>query len=141
MIEKSSLIDSNIWIYFLDASEGAKHAKALAFVRERLLNNDSCVSVQNLVELYSNITQFIDSPISIEDARTALRQITDSTSVFSYSPETIIDATTIQQKYRIHFWDALLCATMRENGITTIYTEDVKDFAKIPWLNVINPLA
>ena len=33
----------------------------------------------------------------------------------------------------------LLAATMRENKIFSIYTED-GDFKNIPWLNVINPL-
>ncbi len=37
------------------------------------------------------------------------------------------------------FWDSLLAATMKENNIFNIYTENIKDF-KVPWINAINPV-
>jgi predicted nucleic acid-binding protein len=40
--------------------------------------------------------------------------------------------------YEVHYWDALIAATMRENNIFCIYTEN-GDFKSIPWLKVINP--
>ena len=38
------------------------------------------------------------------------------------------------------FWDVLIAETMRESGITRVYTENVRDFKKIPWVEVVNPL-
>jgi predicted nucleic acid-binding protein len=35
---------------------------------------------------------------------------------------------------------ALIAATMQENNLKTIYTENIADFKKVPWLNVVNPL-
>jgi len=34
---------------------------------------------------------------------------------------------------------ALLAATMKESGISKIYTKNTRDFDKVPWLEVINP--
>jgi predicted nucleic acid-binding protein len=56
-----------------------------------------------------------------------------------YDPRTILSAIELNREYKVHYWDALIAATMRENKIFCIYTED-GDFKNIPWLNVINPL-
>jgi predicted nucleic acid-binding protein len=32
------------------------------------------------------------------------------------------------EKYKMSFWDSLIAATMIENGILNIYTENSKDF-------------
>ncbi len=37
------------------------------------------------------------------------------------------------------FWDALIAETMLENGVSTIYTENEKDFKKMRGINAINP--
>jgi predicted nucleic acid-binding protein len=39
----------------------------------------------------------------------------------------------------MHLWDAAIAATMKENDIFEIVTENVKDFKKIPQLKVSNP--
>lgn len=43
-------------------------------------------------------------------------------------------------EHDMHFWDALLAATMRRNGIFNIYTENAKDF-KASWISAVNPFA
>jgi len=42
--------------------------------------------------------------------------------------------------YKVHFWDALIAATMIENNVFTIFTENTKDFKKIKGITAINPL-
>ena len=55
-----------------------------------------------------------------------------------YDARTLLSAFEINITYEAHYWDALIAATMRENNIFSIYTED-DDFESIPWLTVINP--
>ena len=38
------------------------------------------------------------------------------------------------------FWDVLIAETMRDSGVTRLYTENETDFRKIPWVEVLNPL-
>jgi predicted nucleic acid-binding protein len=52
----------------------------------------------------------------------------------------VLSAIRIHREFDVPYWDALIAATMRENGVTRIYTEDEKSFRKIPWLEVVNPL-
>jgi predicted nucleic acid-binding protein len=50
----------------------------------------------------------------------------------------IIQALTIQSEHGIHFWDALIVATMREHGISTACSED-RQLAPVPLITVLNP--
>jgi len=59
--------------------------------------------------------------------------------VLNYNSHTIKSAMAISTTNGIHYWDALLAATMRENNIFSIYTENDNDFKKIPWIKIINP--
>ena len=59
--------------------------------------------------------------------------------VIRYDGNTVIRAVSIAKEYKIHFFDALLVATMQENGIEEIITENTEDFRKIQWLKVKNP--
>ncbi len=64
----------------------------------------------------------------------------DGWTVIGYDPGTIMDAVSIRGTYSLHFWDALLAATMKQHSIDRIYTED-SHFKKIPWITVIDPFA
>jgi len=41
---------------------------------------------------------------------------------------------------KVSIWDSLIAETALENGIVKIYTENLKDFKKIPGLKVVNPM-
>jgi predicted nucleic acid-binding protein len=49
-----------------------------------------------------------------------------------------VKALKIRSDHAIHFWDALIVATMQEHGIDTIYSED-RQLANLPLVTVINP--
>jgi predicted nucleic acid-binding protein len=139
MTEKYSLIDSNILIYYLDLEEKEKHPIAFDFIHSRLMGKETAVSVQNLAEFSSNVVDNKTTPAIEKEIEDTIREIMDIFEVISYSPNTIIHANALHNKYNIHFWDALLAATMQENHISTIYTENTKDFEKIPGIKAINP--
>jgi predicted nucleic acid-binding protein len=42
-------------------------------------------------------------------------------------------------KHNIHLWDAVIAATMKENDLIEIVTENKKDFDKIPNIKVSVP--
>lgn len=55
-----------------------------------------------------------------------------------YDARTILAAIDVNRTYKVHYWNALIAATMSENNTFCIYTEN-GDFYSIPWLTVINP--
>jgi predicted nucleic acid-binding protein len=57
-----------------------------------------------------------------------------------YKITTIKSAIDLSNENNMSFWDSLIAATMIENNIFNIYTENVKDF-KISGINAVNPFA
>ncbi|MGK0209380.1 MAG: putative nucleic acid-binding protein [Patescibacteria group bacterium] len=136
-------IDSNILVYSIDSTENTKFFKAREFLEHALLNPDeACISTQNLNEFVFVSTQKIQRPILLEQAKTFVSNFYSSPSftVYTHTISTTLLAIDISQKYGIHYWDALIVAVMQENGIYKIATENVKDFSKVPWIEVIDVL-
>ena len=134
------LVDSNILVYAFDNSEGEKFVKAVAFMKKAMGDEKAFLSAQNLAEFHANITKGkkgIPGEKSLEITKSLMEQFT----ILNYSGKTVLSAIKTENKHKTHFWDSLLASTMQENGITLIYTENTKDFRKIPWIMAKNPLA
>lgn len=134
-----ALVDSNILIYSVDANEKEKQPQALAFLQLNAQNNILMVSTQNLAEFFYNVTEKFEKPLSSQKAQETLGHFSNSFTVTPYSIAGIGKAGELQERFHIHFWDALLAATMLENNVHTIYTENTRDFDKVPGIKAINP--
>jgi predicted nucleic acid-binding protein len=64
--------------------------------------------------------------------------MTDSL-VIDRDVDTFLSAIDIVSEHKIHLWDAVIVACMKENEITEIVTENKGDFKKIPDIKVIVP--
>ncbi len=134
-----SLIDSNLLVYAFDRAEGKKHEKAREFLFKAMDSKAGTLSSQNLAEFHYNMTKK-KTGLSPEASQKAIMGFCNAFRIISYNQNTVIEAIGTETIYGIHFWDALLATTMQENKIRAIYTENTKDFRKVPWLKAINPL-
>lgn len=132
------LIDSNILVYAIDTSNQRKHATANKLIFDLIEAGSSVLSTQNLAE-FSRALERAKPPVLYNQISLYVSQLTKTFQIINYTQKTVIQALQIASNYRIHFFDALLAATMEENSITEIVTENEKDFSKIPWLSVHNP--
>lgn len=133
------LIDSNIFIYAFEKEENYKKDKAKRLLNECLSGvRQFTISSQNLSEFVSVTTR--KGKLSIDEAKNFIIKAAEFEGFkkINYSAETIVFALDFVQQFKMSFWDSLLAATMRENGIFNIYTENTKDF-KMPWINAVNP--
>lgn len=140
-----ALIDTNLLVYAVDTSEPAKQQVCKELFRECWKQKRNfAVSVQNLSEFYTVTTSArrIEKPIPVKDAQKFVCMIVDfrNWQVIAPTARTIATAIDLSIKHNIHYWDAMIAATMRENEVFSIYTEDVKHFSRIPGLTVVNPL-
>lgn len=136
-----ALIDTNILCYALDAGEPEKRAVAAELLSQCWRSEITLsVSVQNLAEFSVVMREKVQYPVPEAVVTRFIRDIVsfDGWTVIGYDPGTIMDAVGIREMYSLHFWDALLAATMKQHTIGTIYTGD-SHFNKIPWITVINP--
>ena len=137
--ETRFLVDTNILVYSLDNREPTKKEISGEFLENRLSKPGFFISAQNLGEMYYVLTEKIPNPISRTHAKQTVQTYARPTQVIFYSLLTLESAMGLAELHHLHFWDALLAATMLENNVRIIYTENTKDFNKIPGITAINP--
>ena len=138
---KEIAIDTNILVYAYDTTDHKKHKIAKELIAKCWKKEIKYIlSVQTLAEFFIVITKKVQNPLSEEQAKQIIKDITKFSSwkIINYSERTVVKAIEIHKKIKKHFWDALLSATIMEEGIERIYTENIKDFT-LEGLQPINP--
>jgi predicted nucleic acid-binding protein len=141
----SVLVDTNVLIYAtLEADP--RYARAREVLSLRLSPTvQLCVSVQNLAEMYPNLTGSKNSlPDTPEIARRKIESIAglEGIMVWPLSLSITRRALSLCQEHNIrrqHYFDMQLAATMLEEGIGTVMTENSKDFEGIEGIRAVNP--
>ena len=137
--EEIFLVDTNIIVYAYEIENSLRKKKSLEII-EKCYKNEIMLALSN-----QNLAEF--SYVALKklklDAKTVKDIVKDISNFenfkkINYKRKTILSAIDITEKNKMSFWNSLIAATMIENGILNIYTENSKDF-KIPQLNVVNP--
>jgi predicted nucleic acid-binding protein len=134
------LVDTNLLVYAATEMEGTKHEKAKTALSELMRHQEFCVSAQNLAEFCRVMGEKVKPIHSPTEIAAWVRAYRRSGEVLHYTSGSVLSALKISQNDGLHFFDALLVATMRENGVDEIWTEDEKDFGKVRGLKCKNPL-
>lgn len=142
---EEGLVDTNILVYAYHRSS-EHHLVAKNFLEDLLGRQIPFLSIQNLIEFYSIVTNHkrVDSPLTQKESKQKLDQIINGgfyriVSPLKTTPNTL---TTLLSKISVtatDIFDLHLAATMIDNGINTIYTADTTIFKKAG-LKAINPL-
>ena len=135
-------IDTSVLVYFFDDTDSRKHSIGLEFLsRVDAAETRPFLSSQVLGELYNVLTRKIASPMQTEQAVKIVKSFIDSNrwSKLNYTHATIGKALLLSSVYKVPIWDSVIAETARENGITTIMTENAKHFRRIPGIKAINP--
>ena len=130
-------IDTNILVYSVDRREGDKHQRAVDIV-DRSVDLDCVLTGQSIAEFVVVATsrRMLSKPDAIAQARDwrlLFPVVTASASAFDA-------ALGAFEAGRFGLWDALLLATAREAGCTTLLSEDMQDGAALDGIAVRNPL-
>jgi predicted nucleic acid-binding protein len=138
MSANRQFIDTNVLIYAHDQSAGAKHLRARALLTELWNDNNGCLSIQVLQEFFVNITRKVARPL---DADTA-RQIVADLGCWTVQTPTVadvLDAITLQQRYQLSFWDAMIVTSAIQLKCDILWSEDLSDGQTYGSLRVTNP--
>jgi predicted nucleic acid-binding protein len=129
-------LDTNVLVYALNVSEGARHQTAKEIV-QRSAVLDCWLTLQAISEFYSSTTRKRLAP-----AEEAAAQVLDWLQIFpcaAVSPANIRTALSYALARRASYWDALLVATAAEAGCTLVLTEDMADGALLGGVQIHNP--
>lgn len=130
----TSFVDTNIFVYAFDLDSPTKLARAQRII-EALFAGKHQTSAQVLGEFSRVMTE--KKHVSKEVVSEFLQGMPKA--VPHYTTKTICKAIDLQ-KHQLSFWDAVIAATMLENNIHEIYTEDER-FNKVPGIKAINPFS
>jgi predicted nucleic acid-binding protein len=141
------LLDTNVLIY-ATLSGDSRHTSACEILEMRNRKGvEVFVSIQNLAEMYPNLTgPKNEPPDSPAVARAKIRSIASlpGITVLPMTMETISRALELCERYgrtRQDYFDMQLGALMLEEGIETVITENTADFKMVEGIKALNPFS
>jgi predicted nucleic acid-binding protein len=132
-------VDANILVYAHDFGTGAKHERARALIEKLWSSGGGVLSTQVLQELCINLRRKSTRPLSVEETRRLIEDYA-SWDVVVNTAESVLQALTIEGRYKISFWDALILQAAGSAGATVLYSEDLGEGQTYGAVRVVNPL-
>ena len=132
-------VDTNILVYAHDRGTGAKHERARALIEKLWSSGGGVLSTQVLQELCINLRRKTTRPLSVEETRRLIEDYS-SWDVVVNTAESVLQALTIESRYKISFWDALILEAAGSSGATVLYSEDLSEGQTYGSVRVVNPL-
>ena len=134
-----SFIDTNLFIYQLEANDDHKSAVADAIIREGVETGNACISYQVVQECLNTVLRKAEVPLSVTGARAYLDHVLMPLFQISASAHLYHRGLDIQDRYRYGFYDSLIIAAALDAGCTRLLTEDLQDGQNIETLTIVNP--
>jgi predicted nucleic acid-binding protein len=146
-VEGRFLLDTNVLIYAtLDNDPRAVQARA-AIEHGKRADCEAFVSVQNLAEMYPNLTgPKTEPPDSPHEASQKIIRLASLTyvEVLPITVAVTLKALELAERYQVarqRFFDMQLVAALVVYDIPTLVTENKADFAAIAEIAAVNPFA
>jgi uncharacterized protein len=142
-------LDTNLLIYAHNTASPF-HLQAKVFIEKVMNERDDeghlsiCIPGQVLMEFLNVITRHqLESPLSLHDAMQLVQAYIDTGVTILYPKSTqlttllaLLKSVTTRQKV----FDVALVATLKDHGISGLYTVNTGDFQQFTFLDVKNPL-
>ncbi|MCX6913558.1 MAG: PIN domain-containing protein [Verrucomicrobia bacterium] len=136
MPEILAFVDTNVLLYAAstDPTEAGKRTEA-----RRVLSDEAfAFSVQVAQEFFVNATRKLTPALSSADALAFLKGINPAT-VVAIDYKLFEEATKIQQRFQISYWDAAIVAAAKRVNCGTLYSEDLSEGQSYGGVRVVNP--
>src|SRR5437870_3238484 len=116
-------VDTNILVYAHDIEAGKKHEIA----RDRILElwdreTPPSISIQVLQEFYVNL---IKRGATAREARERAAAYMMAWDVIENGRALFLEGSTMQERWKISFWDALILAAAKRAKATIVWSEDL----------------
>jgi predicted nucleic acid-binding protein len=142
MTERSAFfVDSNVLVYAYDDGEPVKQRAAIALLERLQAEQTGALSAQVLGEVFVTITRKIGRPLTLGDAERQVVLLERSWSVLDVTSLAVIEAVRAVSQHQISYWDGLIWATAKLNGVGTVLSEDFSDGSLIEGVRFLNPFA
>lgn len=131
-------VDTNILAYAHDASEKEKQPIAKGLVDELWESELGALSTQVLQEFYVVATRKFEPALSRKEAREIISNYGEWKLV-RIDPVMIVNASQMEEKHQLMFWEALIIEAARRSGATRLVSEDLSSGRTIDGIAIENP--
>jgi predicted nucleic acid-binding protein len=131
-------VDTNILIYAHDTSAAARHERARDLLSELWEDGSGTLSTQVLQELAVNLRRKVPKPLGARQIREIVSDYL-TWHVVVNTPDSVLAALDLQERYRISFWDAMIVHAANVSGAMILYSEDLSDNQVYGSIRVENP--
>ncbi len=134
------LADTNVVIYAYDPADAVKHQVAKDLLRQLSDSGRLVFSAQVLNE-FCSVMMRPNSPVLLTAAQIAqaIRRLAATGEVVPITAATTLLALDAMPRHALSFWDALIWAAAKENGVPVIYSEDFQDGRDVEGVRFVNP--
>jgi predicted nucleic acid-binding protein len=131
-------VDTNVLLYSEDGADAGKQARAVEWLHQLWLRRCGRLSTQVLHEFYANATRKIRPPMPAGDARAEVRRY-QRWQPWQLDHATVESAWSIESRYGLNYWDALVVAAAQAQGCDYLITEDLQHEQRIDRVQIVNP--
>ena len=132
-------IDTNVFVYHLDATDRRKHARADQLIRDALTSGTACISFQVVQECLNIALRKAKVALTPDQARLYLETVLLPLLQGAASPALYHRSLDIQARYRFSFYDSLIVAAALTAGCRRLLSEDLQHGQRIESLTIEDP--
>lgn len=137
----AALVDTNVVVYAYDPRDEVKQRRAIETLRLLALAGSGAVSLQILGEFFWIATRKLPAPLSLADAEWNVRAFLRTWTVYEPRTPAVVEAIRGTQDHRLPYWDSLIWATAKLNGVPNVLSEDFGDGQMIEGVRFLNPFS
>ena len=136
-------IDTNVYVYTLDADEPVKQRKAVELLDQLALTPAETVILWQVAgEFLAQLRRFEAKGLLTATAVEAGFQRFRATFALRLPTEGIFQTSFhIRSRFSVSHWDSMLLAACQEAGVTTLYSEDMAAGMNYYGVVIVNPFA
>ena len=134
-----AFIDTNVFIYQLEALDERKSAIAEQIIRDGIANGTACISFQVIQETLNVVLRKAAVPLDPEAARSYLESVLAPLFRVPATMDLYHRALDVHGRYRYSFYDSLIVAAALLAGCKRLYSEDLQHGQQIEGLTIQNP--
>jgi predicted nucleic acid-binding protein len=131
-------IDTNVLLYGVDDADPVKRDRAREWIAACWQRRCGRLSTQVLNEYYVNVKKKFPKAIAQGDARAEVRRYQHWRPWVIDHP-TIETAWAVENRFGLHYWDALMIAAAQQQGCALFLSEDLQHEQQIDGVRIVNP--
>ncbi len=131
-------VDTNLLVYARDASEPEKQRQAMGWMTRLWQDHTGRLSYQVLKEFYITVTHKLTPGLPTDVARMDVRSLMSWHPISTKGP-VLEHAWTVQDRYNLSWWDALVVSAAQAARCRYLLTEDLQEHQALGDVLVINP--